>query len=95
LFLVRGQNCPHHPAGLAMSAATKRQREIVARTGVRAFRRRPLRYFAAVLTLRSGLRFSNYASELCSYGDSNSGPLACHGTPDRSPETATCHQRLR
>jgi hypothetical protein len=41
---------------------------------------------AAVLAPNPGFGFSNYASDLWSYGDSNPGPLACHQQAAHPPE---------
>jgi hypothetical protein len=58
-------------------------------------RRSPLRYFAAVLALRPGLRFSNYIYDLWSYGDSNPRPLACHHQAAHPPPSITAGHRPR
>ena len=50
---------------------------------------RLLLYFAAVLGLSPGLIFSNCASDLWSYGDSNPRPLACHQQAAR-PQRCIC-----
>jgi hypothetical protein len=76
----------------------RRRRDSAARTGVWGLRRSPLRYFAAVLALSSGLGFSNYASDLWSYGDSNPRPLACHARSARRHmwlDVALCGVHLR
>jgi hypothetical protein len=59
---------------------------------------RLLLYFAAVLDLNPGLIFSNCTLELWRYGDSNSGPLACHTHSGRRPTwpgVALCRTHLR
>jgi hypothetical protein len=54
---------------------------------------RLLLYFAAVLAINTGLIFSNRAFDLWSYGDSNSGPLACHQQATRPPEHVAAGHR--
>jgi hypothetical protein len=47
----------------------------------------------AVLAHNPGLRISNLASDLWSYGDSNSGPLACHQQAAHQPEYVAAGHR--
>jgi len=52
-----------------------------------------LLYFAAVLGLNPRIIFSNCTSDLWSYGDSNSGPLACHQQAAHPPKSITAGHR--